>query len=773
MNLRRRVALTLLAALFTLACPAAASAVDYTVDSVEDQEDASPGTGGCATSGGKCTLRAAIEESNASASVDDKILFSAAFDGQKADSTITVGFSLPAIEDEVTIDGDSAGQCPTDAGVPGPCVGVKGESRFEVHEPQVRIEGLAISDSQIAITVEDDEFEARGNWIGFQLDGTDGPQEQAYGIFVGPNTEKAVIGGTAPAERNVFGNTNSALLLRGSSLGKVLGNYFGVQPNGTTPASNGRNLVVANKLELGGEVEATDNQIGADVGSAGAETAACDLGCNVFASKSFALGAIDLQGVEIEEEAAATGPTQIEGNYVGLDATGAAFAEAAASAVKVGSAGEVTVGGPEPGQANHLHGGTYGVFAGWDGVPALDLVVEGNSIGRNLAGSGELFPPGNGVYISSAGLLEAEDTAQLVDNSISSTGGGIEAHGTGALIAGNTITGAARGIHTFGSTDEAGIGNLIEGNTIVDPDEEGIFIENDFNEVLGNEISGSGESGIAVRPFLTLGADENLIGGDTPGSENTIVGSAVDAIEIFNLEGTFTEIARNLGAGNDTFISVNAVNPGTEPVGPNGGIQPPEISSAGKEGASGTAEPFALVRVFRKASAEKGELGAFLEEATADESGNWTVAYGALPGSTLVTATQTNTEGGTSELADPVATPADPSPPTPGGGGSSGGSSSGSGGGSGATADITAPTAKITKAPKAKSTSTTAKFKFTSNEAGSTFECKLDKGKFKKCKSPKTYKKLKAGKHVFKVRAIDKAGNVGGAAKRKFTVLAS
>ena len=53
------------------------------------------------------------------------------------------------------------------------------------------------------------------------------------------------------------------------------------------------------------------------------------------------------------------------------------------------------------------------------------------------------------------------------------------------------------------------------------------------------------------------------------------------------------------------------------------------------------------------------------------------------------------------------------------------------------------------------------------------FQCKLDKGKFKSCKSPKTYKKLKLGKHVFKVRAIDKAGNVGKPAKRKFTVLAS
>ncbi len=37
------------------------------------------------------------------------------------------------------------------------------------------------------------------------------------------------------------------------------------------------------------------------------------------------------------------------------------------------------------------------------------------------------------------------------------------------------------------------------------------------------------------------------------------------------------------------------------------------------------------------------------------------------------------------------------------------------------------------------------KFKFTSDEAGSTFECKADKKAFKPCGSPKTVKRLDAG----------------------------
>jgi hypothetical protein len=476
------------------------------------------------------------------------------------------------------------------------------------------------------------------------------------------------------------------------------------------------------------------------------------------------VAAIDLQGTEFEEELPATGPTEIEGNYIGLDANGEAFAEAAESGIRVGSAGGVTIGGPEPGQANQIHGGTYGVFAGSGGKPALDLVVEGNRIGRSLDDSAGLFPPSDGIFASSEGITEAADIAQFVNNSIEATGVGIEAHSTGAVIAGNAIAGAETGVHAWGDTEASGIGNLIEGNEIIDPVEEGILIENDFNEILGNEISGAGAAGIQIQPFLSLGADENLIGGDVPGSENRIFGSGDDAIAILDFEGTFTEVARNLGAGNGgRFIRLDAA--GGESVGPNGGIEPPDVTAAGKTEASGSAEPLALVRVFRKASPESGELGAFLEEATADAGGNWSVTYAALPGSTLVTATQTNTEGGTSELADPVATPADPQPP-------SGGGTNNGGGNNGGATDTKVPNTTITKGPKAKSTSTTAKFKFKSNEAGSTFQCKLDGKPAKSCRSPKTYKGLKPGKHVFKVWATDAAGNKDPTpAKKKFKVL--
>jgi hypothetical protein len=63
------------------------------------------------------------------------------------------------------------------------------------------------------------------------------------------------------------------------------------------------------------------------------------------------------------------------------------------------------------------------------------------------------------------------------------------------------------------------------------------------------------------------------------------------------------------------------------------------------------------------------------------------------------------------------------------------------------------------------------KFRFKSNEKGATFQCRLDRRKFKPCRSPRTYKNLADGKHRFRVRAIDAAGNRDATpAKRKLRI---
>jgi hypothetical protein len=50
-------------------------------------------------------------------------------------------------------------------------------------------------------------------------------------------------------------------------------------------------------------------------------------------------------------------------------------------------------------------------------------------------------------------------------------------------------------------------------------------------------------------------------------------------------------------------------------------------------------------------------------------------------------------------------------------------------------------------------------FSFRADEPGSKFRCKLDGHRFQACSSPKTYKKLKPGRHTFQVVAVDAAGN--------------
>ncbi|MCB0865956.1 MAG: carboxypeptidase regulatory-like domain-containing protein [Solirubrobacterales bacterium] len=89
------------------------------------------------------------------------------------------------------------------------------------------------------------------------------------------------------------------------------------------------------------------------------------------------------------------------------------------------------------------------------------------------------------------------------------------------------------------------------------------------------------------------------------------------------------------------------------------------------------------------------------------------------------------------------------------------------------TSDHTPPETTITTGPAEGSTITSGatSFAFTSNEGGSTFECKLDSGGFQSCTSPQQLSGLANGSHTFSVRATDANGNVDGSpATRTFTV---
>jgi hypothetical protein len=68
-----------------------------------------------------------------------------------------------------------------------------------------------------------------------------------------------------------------------------------------------------------------------------------------------------------------------------------------------------------------------------------------------------------------------------------------------------------------------------------------------------------------------------------------------------------------------------------------------------------------------------------------------------------------------------------------------------------------APATRLMKKPPKDTTKRWAKFAFSADQPGSSFECKLDRQPFKRCRSP-FKKSVKPGAHTFHVRAVDSEG---------------
>jgi hypothetical protein len=71
-----------------------------------------------------------------------------------------------------------------------------------------------------------------------------------------------------------------------------------------------------------------------------------------------------------------------------------------------------------------------------------------------------------------------------------------------------------------------------------------------------------------------------------------------------------------------------------------------------------------------------------------------------------------------------------------------------------------APQTRLTGKPRKAGRGRTPTFRFNSSEAGSTFQCKVDRKPFRDCRSPFTVKRLSLGDHVFRVRARDAGGRI-------------
>jgi hypothetical protein len=90
--------------------------------------------------------------------------------------------------------------------------------------------------------------------------------------------------------------------------------------------------------------------------------------------------------------------------------------------------------------------------------------------------------------------------------------------------------------------------------------------------------------------------------------------------------------------------------------------------------------------------------------------------------------------------------------------------------------DSIAPETTITAGPPSQTTNRRPTFTFESSEAGSIFRCGIDSQPFGRCSGPGAshtpYVGLAFGSHIFRVRAVDPAGNIDKTpAKRTFSVV--
>ncbi len=225
-----------------------AAAGTFTVNSTADTGDKTPGDGICLTSGGVCTLRAAMTEANLHAGADT-ILFNIPGSGVQ---TITIGSALPTVTDTtggLTIDGYSqpGASANTDPVIDNALILVQVTATnpntdgmfFSSANNLVR--GLAMYNLHRSIVFQTSS--AHNNAVSGSFIGTN-----AAGTFVAPNwisggngiivTQAAsytTVGGSNPADRDVLSGNEAngfSTYNEQSDHNIVQGNLIGLAPNG-------------------------------------------------------------------------------------------------------------------------------------------------------------------------------------------------------------------------------------------------------------------------------------------------------------------------------------------------------------------------------------------------------------------------------------------------------------------------------------------------------------------------------------------------------------
>ena len=340
-----------------------------------------------------------------------------------------------------------------------------------------------------------------GNFLGTNVTGTAVLQNGNSGVYMdSPNN---VIGGTTPGARNLSsGNFFHCVEINGSGAtgNQVQGNLLGTNAAGTASLSGTTSFGIfitagANTNTIGGTTPAARNVVSGNV----------------------------LTGVTLRD----TFGNQIQGNYIGTDASGTAPL-GNATGVNLDNSSNNTIGGLVPGARNIISGNNSRGISTVANAATGNL-IQGNYIGTNATGTAAIPNQSDGVRIRSA----------------SNTIGGTVA-GAGNLISGN----GTNGVFIGGATAQ---GNQISGNVIFSNGELGIDLEDDG--VTPND-GGDGDPGANNLQNFPILTSANASGGNT-----TIQGSLNSAANAtFRVEFFSNPVCDSSGNGEgQTFLGATSV----------------------------------------------------------------------------------------------------------------------------------------------------------------------------------------------------------------------
>jgi len=456
-----------------------------------------------------------------------------------------------------------------------------------------------------------------GNLIGLAANGSNALPNGYNGITISGSSYNH-IGGPGPAARNIIsGNSYNgvAFLLTSDTGNTVQGNYIGVSPTGMRAFSN---------LLAGVRIQGCSNIIGGTIAGAG----------NVISGNG-------QQGIYLLGTNGNVTGNIIQGNYLGLDATGFGSLGNGDAGIGISGASQNQVGGSVAAARNVIAANlAEGIFIINPG--ASNNVIQGNYIGTDaagVAGRGNFF---EGITVQSNRNTQIGGVTPGAGNVVSANNnrGIYLSYASGNVLQGNRVGTQADGISPLGNLQhgvdiDVGSSNNVIGGTAAGAGNVFAYAQT---------YQGSGFCGVRLRD----GAVNNLISGNCIFSNNSlgIDLSTYGVTSNYNCESGMAANAANAGQNFPTLAT--AVS---------GSLTRITGTMNGKTGRS------YLLQFFASPSGDPlgyGEGQVYLGQTNLTLGGSCSTNFtafvtGPLPSGWVVTATATDTNNNTSEFSAWVA----------------------------------------------------------------------------------------------------------------------